>query len=87
MNGDTGDDETSSLFGEASKFHKPGEYTVDQDTGHIIWFVISFNVICFLSQDTLAFYIYVVVAKIMLPFELLKLLVFLLTDNITSKSR
>ncbi|XP_066030444.1 glutamine--tRNA ligase-like [Pocillopora verrucosa] len=25
LNGDTGDDETSSLFGEASKFHKPGE--------------------------------------------------------------
>lgn len=24
LNGDTGDDETSSLFGEASKFHKPG---------------------------------------------------------------
>ena len=47
LNGDTGDDETSSLFGEASKFHKPGEYTVDQDTGHIIWFVISFNLICF----------------------------------------
>ena len=40
MNGDTGDDETSSLFGEASKFHKLGEYTVDQDTGHIIWFVV-----------------------------------------------
>ena len=47
LNGDTGDDETSSLFGEASKFHKPGEYTVDQDTGHITWFVISFNLICF----------------------------------------
>ena len=47
LNGDTGDDETSSLFGEASKFHKPGEYTVDQDTGHIIWFVISFSLICF----------------------------------------
>lgn len=25
VNGDAGDDETSSLFGEASKFHKPGE--------------------------------------------------------------
>ena len=40
LNGDTGDDETSSLFGEASKFHKPGEYTVDQDTGHITWFAV-----------------------------------------------
>lgn len=37
-NGDTGDDEASSIFGEASKFHKPGEnyttpgYVVTQNT-------------------------------------------------------
>ena len=36
LNGDTGDDETSSLFGEASKFHKPGEYSSGYRPHHIV---------------------------------------------------
>ena len=36
LNGDTGDDETSSLFGEASKFHKVGEYSSGYRPHHIV---------------------------------------------------
>ena len=37
LNGDTGDDETSSLFGDASKFHKLGEYSSGYRPHHIVY--------------------------------------------------